>query len=91
MFFRKLNKEIASDENVDSWTNSFLFAGWILPKKEMKKTTNPNPPNHCDKDRHKSKLRGKSSIEASAEAPVVVNPDTDSKKLVENPQFKISK
>lgn len=89
MFFRKLNSEMASEENVDSWTNNFLLAGCALPKKEMKKTMNPNPPNHCDKERHRSRLRGKSSTEVSAEAPVVVNPDTDSKNPVRKLQFEI--
>ena len=80
---------MASEENVDSWTNNFLLAGCALPKKEMKKTMNPNPPNHCDKERHRSRLRGKSSTEVSAEAPVVVNPDTDSKNPVRKLQFEI--
>ena len=91
MFFLKLNKEIASVENVVSCMNNFLLLGSAFPKIEIKKITNPKPPNHCDSECHKRRLQGIDSIEANAEAPVVVKPEIDSKIQVGMSHFKIKK
>jgi hypothetical protein len=42
-------------------------------------TTIPSPPSHCVKLRHRSSARGIASMSVSTVAPVVVNPDIDSK------------
>ena len=51
----------------------------------MVKITIPRPPNHCRKERHNRILLGIFSISVRIVAPVVVTPETDSKRAFEYP------
>lgn len=58
-------------------------AGRIL----MAKTRIPMPPNHWQKERQNKIPFGRISTSVTMEAPVVVNPDTASKKALINPSM----
>ena len=65
---------------VASAANTFTLPPTSDGKIAMVKNTIPNPPIHCVSERQNSIACGRTSKSLIIDAPVVVNPDVDSKK-----------
>ena len=76
MYIPKIHRLTPVDSAAKSWTLSMPNMGRIATVKN----TIPNPPSHCVRLRQRSRACGWLSILSRIDAPVVVNPDMDSKK-----------